>query len=111
MGSAVFAAQVAAQDVFTAPANKAVHVTQVIIDNVMEVVDDITVTLQDSFTAEVTNGVAVPAAVTPAKLILSALRTNLVTLPEGVGPIKILNTCQITCDVAAANTNITIVWE
>lgn len=110
MPTNVLAASVAAQDVFTSPQNKVVYVTQLIIDNTMEVVDDITVTLQDSFTPDDTANVA-GAAVTPEKVKLSALKTNLATLPDNISTIKILNTCQIVCSVAAANTDITVVWE
>lgn len=111
MPSKVLSASVAAQDIFTAPQNKSVYITQLIVDNTMEVADDITVTLQDSFTADTTNGVPVPGAVTPEKVKLSALKTNRSTLPDSVNNIKILNTCQIVCSVAAANTDITVVWE
>lgn len=111
MPSKVLAASVAAQDVFVAPQNKAVYVTQLILDNTMEIVDDVTVTLQDSFTPDATNGVAVPGAVTPEKVKISAIKNNLVTLPDNINNIKILNTCQIVCNVAAANTDITIVWQ
>lgn len=110
MPSKVLASSVAAQDVFTAPQNKAVYVTQLIVDSAMEIVDDVTVTLQDSFTPDDTNAVA-GAPVTPEKVKISAIKNNLVTLPEGIDSIKILNTCQIVCNVAAANTDITIVWE
>ena len=111
MGSATFAASIVAQTVFTCPENKAIYVTQVIIDNIQEIVNDITVTLRDSFTADVTAGVAIPAAATVDKVVLSALKMNKETLPDGINNIKFLNTCQLICDVAAANTNITVIWE
>ena len=110
MPSKVLASSVAPQDVFTAPQNKSVYVTQLIVDSAMEIVDDVTVTLQDSFTPDDTNAVA-GAPVTPKKVKISAIKNNLVTLPEGIDSIKILNTCQIVCNVAAANTDITIVWQ
>ena len=111
MGSAVFSASVAAQTVFTAPENKPVYITQVIIDNVMEGVNDITITLRDSFTADGTHGLAAPAATTVEKIKFSALKTNKETLPDNVAHVKFLNTCQLVCDVAAANTIITVIWE
>lgn len=101
------------EDVFTAPQNKVAYITQLIIDNTAEGVNDISVTIQDSFTPDVTNGVAVPAAVTQRKVKLNAPRTELTILPDSINSIKILNTCQIVCYYvgAAANTNITVVWE
>ena len=115
MPSKVLAANAVAfgvtQDVFTAPQNKSVYITQLIVDSTMEIVDDITVTLQDSFTADVTNGVAAPAAVTPARVKLSAIKNNRSTLPDNINNIKMLNTAQIVCSVAAANCDITVVWE
>ena len=94
--------------VFSAPANKVCRLTGIQIAEASGNVGKITIT--DTFTPTVSNGVAVPVATTVVKKVIYIGASSTYSWTDETKSIKILGTCKVF-NSDANDKEVTVMWE